>query len=156
MQTCAAPHNGHPESEAEVNRTVAYILFCDWLCYVAQAVVLQFAEQYMQKRKGYSSIGGQTMQVQPFACLSSKVHLTQRLKCSLACVQRNCILCQRHTVFAADMIAMSERMLTGAVKVSDSRATRQTIAKVETKAVLILDISANTEVRIKRGLCQRV
>jgi len=54
------------------------------------------------------------------------------------------------------MIAMSERMLTGAVKVSDSRATRQTIAKVETKAVLILDISANTEVRIKRGLCQRV
>ncbi len=66
------------------------------------------------------------------------------------------MLCQRHTVFAADIIAMSERMLTGAVKVSDSRATRQTIAKVETKAVLILDISANTEVRIKRGLCQRV
>jgi len=54
------------------------------------------------------------------------------------------------------MIAMSERMLTGAVKVSDSRATRQTIAKVETKAVLILDISANTEVRINRGLCQLV
>jgi len=66
------------------------------------------------------------------------------------------VLCQRHTVFAADMIAMSERMLTGAVKVSDSRATRQTIAKVETKAVLILDISANTEVRINRGLCQLV
>ncbi len=49
MQTCAAPHSGHPETQAEVNRTVAYILYCDGLCHVVQAVVLQFAEQYMQK-----------------------------------------------------------------------------------------------------------
>ena len=152
MHTCAAPHSGHPETQAEVNRTVAYILYCDWLCHVVQAVVLLSNKC----RKGWSFISGQTMQVRPFACLSSKIRLTQQLKCLLVCVQRHCVLCQRHTVFAADMIAMSERMLTGAVKVSDSRATRQTIAKVETKAVLILDISANTEVRIKRGLCQLV
>lgn len=57
---------------------------------------------------------------------------------------------------AADIIAMSERMLTGAVKVSDSRATTQIIAKLDTNAVLILDRSANTDVKINRGLCHRV
>ena len=61
-----------------------------------------------------------------------------------------------HTVLAADIIAMSERMLTGAVKVSDSRATTQIIAKLDTNAVLILDRSANTDVKINRGLCHRV
>ena len=60
------------------------------------------------------------------------------------------------TVFAADMIEMSERMLTGAVNVSDSRAAKQTDANVDTKAVLVLDSNASTEVRIKRGLCQCV
>ena len=49
MQTCAAPHSGHPETQAELNRTLAYILYCDGLCHVVQAVVLQFAEQHMQK-----------------------------------------------------------------------------------------------------------
>ena len=49
MQTCAAPHSGHPETEAEVNRAAAYILYCDRLCHVAQAVVLQFAEGKMQE-----------------------------------------------------------------------------------------------------------
>lgn len=60
------------------------------------------------------------------------------------------------TVFAADIIAMSERILTGAVNVSDRRATRQIIPKEATNAVLVLARRARTEVRIRRGLCQRV
>lgn len=60
------------------------------------------------------------------------------------------------TVFAADMIAISERMLTGAVKVSERRATRQIIPKEATNAVLVLARSAKTDVKIKRGLCQWV
>lgn len=64
--------------------------------------------------------------------------------------------CVGLTVFAADIIAMSERILTGAVKVSDRRATRQIIPKEATNAVLVLARRASTEVRISRGLCQRV
>ena len=60
------------------------------------------------------------------------------------------------TVFAADMMAMSDRMLTGAEKASESRATVQMIGKVFTKAVLVLDRSANTDVKISKPLCQRV
>ena len=60
------------------------------------------------------------------------------------------------TVFAADMMAMSERILTGAVKVSERRATRQIIPKEVTNAVLVLAMRANTEVKIRSGLCKRV
>ena len=60
------------------------------------------------------------------------------------------------TVFAADIIAMSDKMLTGAVNVSDSSATTHTMPNVETKAVLVLDRRANTDVSISSGLCQHV
>ena len=63
-------------------------------------------------------------------------------------------ICQARTVLAADMIAMSESMLTGAVKVSDRRATRQIMPKDATNAVLVLASRASTEVRISKGLCQ--
>ena len=53
-------------------------------------------------------------------------------------------------------MAMSDRMLTGAEKASDNRATIQMIGNVLTKAVLVLDKSASTDVKINRPLCHRV
>ena len=60
------------------------------------------------------------------------------------------------TVFAADMMAMSDRMLTGAEKASDSSANIQMMGNVLTKAVLVLDKSASTDVKVNRPLCHRV
>ena len=60
------------------------------------------------------------------------------------------------TVLAADMMAMSDRMLTGAEKASHSSATMQMIGNVLTKAVLVLDKSASTDVKINRPLCHCV
>ena len=60
------------------------------------------------------------------------------------------------TVFAADMMAISERILTGAVKPSDRRATRHIMPNEATNAVLVLAKRAKIEVKIRRGLCQQV
>lgn len=54
------------------------------------------------------------------------------------------------------MIAMSDKMLTGAEKASDSSATVQMTGNVVTKAVLVLVSNANTEVRISKPLCHFV